>query len=167
MPVLLLTDGTVIDESRDVMIWALSINDPEQWLPEHNTEQYAAIYSLIDDNDFAFKGYLDKYKYADRHPQQPAAYYRAQGEQFLTQLEARLKTQQYLLGDEVSMADIAIFPFIRQFANVDTDWFYQSEYHQLQKWLDHFLQSPAFIEIMQKYPPWTEDLAPQMFGHSV
>lgn len=164
VPVLVLSDGRVIDESRDVMTWALAIDDPEQWLPEQNTEQYAVINSLIDNNDSIFKGYLDKYKYADRYPEQPEVYYRSQGEQFLMLLEARLKTQQYLLNDKVSMADIAIFPFIRQFANVDTDWFYQSRYRELQKWLDHFLQSAMFIEVMEKYPPWTEGAVPQLFS---
>lgn len=153
VPVLVLSDGVVIDESRDVMSWALAINDPEQWLPEQHS---VLINSLLDSNDFEFKNYLDNYKYADRHPQHPAQYYRAQGEVFLALLEARLKSRRFLIGEKVSMADIGIFPFIRQFANVDSDWFYQSRYRQLQVWLDRFLESEAFLQVMDKYPPWTE-----------
>jgi glutathione S-transferase len=153
VPVLVLKDNTIIDESREIMQWSLAINDPEQWLPEHQVNQ---IMQLIDHNDFDFKTHLDHYKYADRHPEHSAEYYRSQGEQFLQLLDNHLTKHQYLFGNKVSLADIAIFPFIRQFANVDTTWFYKSQYQQLQDWLDGFLQSQAFIAVMDKYTPWTE-----------
>lgn len=163
VPVLVLADGSVIDESRDVMTWALSINDPEQWLPKQNQALYAEINSLLDVNDFAFKSHLDHYKYADRYPEFPETYYRTQGEQFIADLEDRLNKQQFLAGDRASMADIGIFPFIRQFANVDADWFYQSRYRKLQHWLDSFLKSQAFNVVMDKYKPWTEEAEPLVF----
>ena len=163
VPVLVLSDGTVIDESRDVMVWALSINDPEQWLPKQNKALYDEINTLLDVNDFEFKNHLDHYKYADRFPEHPEAYYRAQGEQFLLNLEERLNNYRFLIGDNVSLADIGIFPFIRQFANVDTDWFYQSQYRKLQNWLDELLQSQVFNTTMEKYKPWTEEAEPLVF----
>jgi len=154
VPVLVLANGTVIDESRDIMQWALRLNDPEQWLPREKGKSYQLMKQLQDSNDFEFKNNLDKYKYSDRYPEQTARYYRAQCEQFLELLEARLNSHQFLIGDEISMADIGIFPFIRQFANVDRDWFDQSSYPQLQAWLEHFIYSELFNAIMEKYLPW-------------
>ena len=156
VPVLVLANGTIIDESRDIMQWALTLKDPEAWLPKENTEAIDLINSLLDNNDFNFKNWLDLYKYADRHPEQSAEYYRRQGEQFLALLEHRLAKHDFMMGDKISMADIGIFPFIRQFSLVDSDWFYLSPYHNLQIWLKHFLQSELFISVMEKYPPWTE-----------
>ncbi|OQK17013.1 glutathione S-transferase [Methyloprofundus sedimenti] len=163
VPVLLLGNGTIIDESRDIMHWALEQNDPYAWLPKENADASGLIYSLLDDNDFIFKNWLDRYKYADQHPEQSAEYYRSQGEQFLTLLEHRLGQHHFLMGDNVSMADIGIFPFIRQFALVDRDWFYLSPYHNLQAWLDHFIQCQLFMSVMEKYSPWTESSEPLIF----
>ena len=163
VPVLLLANGTVIDESRDIMHWALGQNDPDAWLPKQNADASGLIDSLLDDNDFSFKNWLDRYKYADRHPEQSAEYYRSQAEQFLALLEHRLGHHRFVTGDKVSMADIGIFPFIRQFALVDRDWFYLSPYHNLQAWLDHFIQCQLFMSVMEKYPPWTESSEPLIF----
>ena len=164
VPVLVLTDGTIIDESRDIMYWALEQNDPDKWLPEPAIETRNQIDQLLDENDFNFKNWLDRYKYADRYPQQSAAYYRHQGEQFLASLEYRLSNHRFLMNDTFSVADIGIFPFIRQFAFVDKDWFYQSDYPYLQTWLDYFLQSEIFNSVMKKYPAWTEVSAPVVLG---
>ena len=163
VPVLVLPDGTVIDESRDIMQWALAINDPEQWLAGENTELCSLIQQLLDTNDGEFKNNLDRYKYADRYPEQTAGYYRTQGEQFLAILEHRLNSHQFLIGDKVSLADIGIFPFIRQFANVDSDWFEQSPYPQLQAWLAYFMHAELFISVMEKYPPWMGNSEPVVF----
>lgn len=160
VPVLALADGTIIDESRDIMLWALSLCDPEHWQTDDSATE---INRLLNDNDYDFKQNLDRYKYADRYPQHSAGYYRSQGEQFLTLIEEQLKNNRFLVGDKVSMADIGIFPFIRQFALVDKDWFYQSSYHHLQAWLDYFLESELFISVMQKYPPWAESSEPVIF----
>lgn len=152
VPVLVLPDGRVIDESRDIMQWALQQNDPQAWLGE-SAELLESANALIDCNDREFKANLDGYKYADRHPES-AEFYRQQGELFLQQLEKRLQQHNYLLGGQVSLADMAIFPFIRQFAHVDKNWFEQTAYKALQQWLAGFLVSDYFKKIMVKYPPW-------------
>ena len=138
VPVLVLPDETVIDESRDIIHWALFANDPEKWLPREG--EFRIAESLIDENDLSFKQALDKYKYHVRHPEQSAKHYRTEGEVFLKNLDDRLLETKYLLGHQISIADIAIFPFIRQFAHVDKEWFYQTPYSKLQSWLDVFLQ---------------------------
>ncbi|UZE96429.1 glutathione S-transferase [Alkalimarinus alittae] len=160
VPVLILPDGQVIDESRDIMLWALAQNDPDNWMPALNSVLYKEAISLIDQNDGEFKGYLDRYKYADRYPEHPEAHYRSQGELFLAELDARLQTSQYLLGEQLSVADIAIMPFIRQFAHVDMAWFRQTQYAALQTWLDLLLASTLFNRIMEKYKPWVSDAEP-------
>ncbi len=160
VPVLVLPDGTVIDESRDIMYWALQIHDPEQWLPRENDALTRLIEQLLDANDFAFKNNLDRYKYPDRYPEQSVEYYRAQAEQFLATLEGRLNSHQFLISDQVSLADIGIFPFIRQFANVDSDWFEQLPYPQLHTWLAYFINSGLFNSVMEKYPPWVKGADP-------
>ena len=153
VPVLILVDGTVIDESLDIMSWAISQNDPDCWAGE-NGEYWQQAQSLIEINDNAFKQSLDQYKYADRFPEYPASHYRLQAEDFIQQLESRLSRQSYLLGQNISVADIAIFPFIRQFAFVDKNWFDQSEYTAVQMWLNGFLALPLFTDIMVKEAQW-------------
>lgn len=148
VPVLVLDDGTVIDQSLDIMRWALQFADKDGWL-QADAELTAA---LISENDVSFKQNLDRYKYADRYPEQPAEFYRAQGEIFLARLESLLARNEFLLGAELSFADIAIFPFIRQFAAVDSDWFDNSVYQHLQRWLQSMLASSLFCNIMEKYP---------------
>lgn len=103
VPIIVFPDGSVIDESRDIMLWALSVNDPEQWLPKQ-ADMCAQIIWLLDKNDFKFKANLDKYKYPDRYPEQTPLEYRALGEQFLMLLEATLSQHWFLVGDTVSMA---------------------------------------------------------------
>lgn len=153
VPVLVLPDGQVIDESRDIMHWALSIHDPDHWLLfDHDRQQQA--HELMDINDGIFKQHLDHYKYADRFPEHPTEYYRQQAEVFLQQLDRWLVQSRYLLGDKLSMVDVAIFPFIRQFASVDRCWFDGSVYQHLRHWLDELLDWPLFREVMHKYPRW-------------
>jgi glutathione S-transferase len=147
VPVLQLSDGTVVDESLDIMVWALARRDPDNWLQGSLTE----MLSLIDENDFEFKD-----KYADRFPEYPALYYREHAEDFLMQLENRLSNSPYLFGQQISLADMAILPFIRQFAGVDKDWFEQSAYPFLKVWLANFIDSQLFTSVMKKYPIWLE-----------
>ncbi len=149
VPVLVLADGTVIDESLDIMRWALHQNDPDGWLHEE-----ARAMALIADNDGPFKTALDRYKYSDRHPEQPVAVWRAMGETFLQVLEDHLQQQPGLLGSATSIADVAIFPFVRQFAMVDSGWFAAAPYPALRSWLERWLASTLFLEVMQKQPPW-------------
>lgn len=152
VPVLQLASGQVIEESREILAWALTQQDP-QGLLDTDLAQVAA---LIDENDDEFKHWLDRYKYADRHPEQSQLEYRQQGEAFLQALEALLAKNDYLLGANISKADIAIVPFVRQFAHVDRDAFYSLSYPNVQRWLRHWLEHPVFVRMMKKYTPWEE-----------
>ncbi|WP_028863658.1 glutathione S-transferase [Psychromonas aquimarina] len=152
VPVLQLTDGTVLDESLDIMVWALEKSDPDGWL----TSDLPEMLTLIDENDFEFKQWLDKYKYAERFSEYPVSYYRQQAEDFIFRLENRLLNKPYLFGQKISLADMAIFPFIRQFAGVDKSSFEQSPYPNLKIWLDSLIHSSLFEQAMEKYPLWLE-----------
>lgn len=149
VPVLKFADGSVLEESLDIMHWALSINDPEHWL-NRTTEASAEAMALIRRNDGSFKSALDLYKYAVRFPEHSEEYYRKQAETFLVDLNDRLSKDGYLMGDRFTLPDMAIFPFIRQFSNVNQDWFYASKYHHLIHWLDRLMESELFQSVMQK-----------------
>lgn len=148
VPVLVLPNGQVFEQSLDIMRWALAINDPAAWL----AADASSTLDLIAENDGSFKQALDKYKYAIRFPEQPAQDYRAQGEVFLRKLESRLEQTTFLAGDTLTLADIAIFPFIRQFAGVDAAWFATADYPKLKVWLRCLVESPLFLAIMEKQP---------------
>lgn len=149
VPVMILTDGTIIEESLDIMYWALTDNDPDHWLPT-DKDELLKTQRLILKNDTEFKMWLDKYKYADRHPEQTEQYYREQAEQFLQQLDALLNQHKFLICDQLSLTDVALFPFVRQFAFVNRTWFDQSRYQKLRSWLDGLLSSELFLEVMRK-----------------
>ncbi len=153
VPVLITPENKVIDESLDVMTWALQQHDPEHWLPKNDDEK-AQCEQLVQQNDGTFKHYLDRYKYADRYPEHDQLYYRQQGENILIQLDKLLADNGCLIADRITLADIAILPFIRQFAFVDKAWFDSAPYPYLQAWLQHFLASALFTDTMTKLPPW-------------
>jgi glutathione S-transferase len=138
--------GQVIDESLEIMRWALAQNDPQDWLLDGDSR----IAELIEANDQGFKVHLNRYKYAERYPEQPMEIYRAEGALYLQRLEELLEGREYLLGDHPSLADIALLPFVRQFAHVDREWFAQTPYVRLQAWLQRFLESELFTSIMKK-----------------
>ncbi|WP_085603088.1 MULTISPECIES: glutathione S-transferase [unclassified Pseudomonas] len=138
--------GQVIDESLEIMRWALAQNDPDDWLLGGDSR----IAELIEANDQVFKVHLNRYKYAERYPEQPMEVYRAEGALFLQQLDELLEGRDYLLAGHPSLADIALLPFVRQFAHVDRDWFAQTPYVRLQAWLQRFLESELFTGIMKK-----------------
>lgn len=146
VPVLQCTDGTVIDESLDIMLWALGQNDPEGWMATDQGE----IKTLIAENDGPFKAALDRYKYPTRYPDEDCSGARDHGEDFLQKLNTRLGAQPFLCGDHITMADIAIFPFIRQFANTDREWFDSLALSPLQNWLSARLEGDLFKTIMEK-----------------
>jgi glutathione S-transferase len=153
VPVLVDIDGRVIDQSLDIMLWALRCNDPENWLrPSHATLDETL--ALIADCDGDFKRDLDGYKYPERHPGANAEAHRAQGALFLSRLEARLQATRCLHGEQVALADMAIVPFVRQFAQVDAAWFDQQPWPALHAWLRARLQAPVFENVMAKYAPW-------------
>jgi len=145
VPVLQLPSGEVLDESLDIMHWALTQNDPAHWLSSSAITQ-----SLIDENDTDFKSNLDRYKYPQRFPDGNSLTARDQGFGFLRKLQAQLNGNDYLLGSQVSFVDIAVFPFIRQFANTDVQWFAAQDLPGVQRWLDSLLNSVLFKTVMVK-----------------
>ena len=138
--------GRVIEESLEIMQWALAQHDPDDWLLQGDPR----VQALIAENDQVFKHHLNRYKYAERYPEQPMEHYRAEGEVFLHKLEALLASNDYLLAEHLSLADMALAPFVRQFAHVDREWFAQTPYKRLQHWLQRFLESPLFVAVMAK-----------------
>lgn len=155
VPVLVLPDGAVIDESLDVMHWALGRNDPENWLRGDAPE-------LIVINDGPFKHHLDRYKYPDRYDVDPLEH-RARATDLLAPLEARLSAHANLCGETRSLTDMALFPFIRQFAETDRDFFDRLPMPNLQAWLARHLASPLFERIMLRVEPWKPGDAPVYF----
>ena len=139
-------DGRVIEQSLEIMQWALAQHDPEDWLLQGDP----AVLALIDENDQGFKYYLNRYKYPERYPEHPMEHYRAEGEVFLQKLEGLLAERDYLLTNHLTLADAALAPFVRQFAHVDRVWFAGTSYKRLQVWLQRFLDSPLFVAVMAK-----------------
>ncbi|MDF1747668.1 MAG: glutathione S-transferase [Alphaproteobacteria bacterium] len=154
VPVLHLPQGDVLEESLDIMLWALNQNDPGHWLsPPQGTR--SEMIDLIDRNDGPFKHHLDRYKYPHRYDDvTDATEHRQAGFDILIELNDRLAETDQLFGAQISLADAALFPFIRQFANTDRDWFDAQPLPHLQRWLTGHLSSPLFEGIMAKYPAW-------------
>jgi glutathione S-transferase len=164
VPVLVLPDGKVIDESIAVMRGALARNDPEGWLTGDDAD-------LIARNDGPFKRHLDRYKYPTRYPDEArgdeATFrydHRSGGLAFLTDLDTRLGGRKHLCGGTRTLADIALFPFVRQFANTDRDWFDEQGLPHVQEWLERHLASELFRAIMAKFAPWKAGDEPVLFG---
>ena len=160
VPVAVLSDGTVIDESLALMRWALAQNDPEDWLSGDDA-------ALIAEADGPFKHHLDRYKYPNRYEGEPGfadVDHQEEGLAILTSWDQRLASQPHLLGSARSLADIALFPFIRQFANHNRAWFDAQNLPHLHSWLADHLASALFASIMPKFAPWKADDAPILFG---
>ena len=153
VPVLVLADGSIIDESWDIVKWALAQNDPDNWLGDAN-EYLLDAEMLTETNDFSFKDHLDHYKYANRYPEQSEEYYRMACEEFIEELEDMLEENKYLLADKLTLADISVFPFVRQFSLVNKDWFDHAPYPKVQIWLDTLINSELFQDIFQKHDVW-------------
>ena len=153
VPVLVLEDGTVIEESIEVMRWALSRNDPEGWLERDDPD-------LIEESDGPFKHALDRYKYPSRYDDCDPLPHREAGFAFLRKLDARIAERGQLSGDRRGLADAAIFPFVRQFANHDREWFDAQDLPSLHTWLADHLASPLFKTVMQREKPWKPGNAP-------
>jgi len=149
VPVLHLPDGTLFEQSLDIMHWALLIADPQQWLVDDSVSL-----ELIRQNDEDFKPLLDAYKYADRFPQLSQLQHRNCAEYFLRQLEARLRQHRFLVSERKTITDIAIMPFIRQFAGVEPQWFEQCEYAGVRGWLNRQIDSELFQSVMSKTAFW-------------
>lgn len=149
VPVLHLPDGTVLEQSLDIMRWALSQHDPDNWLTRAPMPEMLA---LIDRNDGPFKLLLDRYKYAERHPERTASAWRDEAVSVhLAELETRLQTQACLIGAHWTLADMALLPFVRQFAQVDRAWFDATPaLPALRAWLERGLALPLFASVMAK-----------------
>lgn len=149
VPVLVVSDDQIIDESLEIMLWALGQSDPQNWL-----ENSRAALSLIAQSDGPFKHNLDRYKYDNRYHGEDSKAHRHNGLQFLESLNTRLIENRFLNGAQIGLADIAIFPFVRQFANTDRGWFDKLILPNLQYWLAARLESDLFANVMSKYPQW-------------
>ena len=150
VPVLVINQDKVIDESIDIIWWALEKNDNASWYHGQSESIQTEITALVAIFDNEFKPLLDNYKYSSRFPEKSADQHRQQTYPYLRQLDQRLSNHTFLLSDKITVADIAIFPFIRQFAFVDKQWFDKADYPSLQRWLVHFIDSSLFQTIMKK-----------------
>ena len=159
VPVLITNDDIIIDESLDIMLWSLKNDKDQTWLSKNSNKEI----ELININDTTFKKWLDRYKYHDRYPENSKDYYRDKCATILSEYDKQLCNTKYLLRDETSITDIAIFPFIRQFANVDYQWF-ENNYTYLTNWLKNISDSNLFKSIMEKYNTWNEKDEPQIIN---
>ncbi len=155
VPVLVMPDGKIVDQSLNIMHWALGQGDPETWLRRDDP-------ALIARNDGPFKQDLDRYKYPERHESDPLAH-RALGLAFLRDLDARVAKQGQLCGAARGLADMAIMPFVRQFSAVDAVWFQAQSLPHLKVWLTGHLTSPLFETSMMRFAPWQEGDVPVLF----
>ncbi len=152
LPVLQLPDGRVLEQSLDIMRWALGQHDPQEWLRDEEADEAHALIAL---NDGLFKQALDRYKYAPRHPgRSPQAWRDEAVELMLAPLDARLADRPYLLRATPSLADMAIVPFVRQFAAVDPAWFDGAPLGALRAWTTRIVASGLFDSVMPKYAAW-------------
>jgi glutathione S-transferase len=158
VPVLVLEHGRVLDESLEIMRWALERRDPQRWLAADG----AATQALIEANDGPFKHHLDRYKYASRYGVDPAEH-RSAGLDILIGLHERLTAQANLCGERMSLADAALLPFVRQYAEVDRSWFDAQPLPSLRRWLERHLSSPLYERISVRVNPWSEGDPPILF----
>ncbi len=156
VPVMVFGDGLILEESLEIMHWTLSKNDPDKWLqPEFSSS--TDMLNLIKKIDKEFKYHLDRYKYSTRYKDADPIFHREKALKVLAPIIESLKKQKYLCGTRVSMADIAIFPFIRQFANTNKKWFDSEKIEPLQSWLKQHLVSKVFLNSMNKWPIWKSE----------
>lgn len=168
VPCLRDTDGRVLDESLDIMLWALGINDPEGWLgprtaAEEGTAVLDTMLAIVREVDGPFKAALDRYKYPPRFPQDDPLEARAAASDFLRGVDARLGESGFLFGPQGALGDFAFLPFLRQFANVDRDWFDGEPWERLSAALERFESSARFARIMGRPAPWSPGAAPLIF----
>ena len=143
-------NGAILDESLEIMVWALNISDPNNWLRETSKGN-----ELIEICDGPFKNALDRTKYPNRYPDENAVENRVLASDFLNLIESQLDPN--LFGENLNLADIAILPFIRQFAHIDFNWFLSQPWPKTAQWLETFKTSEMFNSVMKKYPKWKED----------
>jgi len=154
----------VIEESIEVMIWALNASDPDNLMHREDLEQLPKMLSLISVFDNEFKRCFDKYQCSKRYHEDSLVQDRQVCEKYIEQLEVRLQQHDYFFSDKMSLADIALLPFIRKFSKVERQWYLQSPYPKLRAWLNRYLQSRMFSKVMTKFPLWLESRELVIFG---
>ncbi|WP_373959530.1 glutathione S-transferase [Vibrio gigantis] len=164
VPVLVLPNGQIIEQSIEVMNWALKHNDPQDLLRSSNPTLSEQIQQLIRINDDDFIGHLEKYRASVRYRNIDVELRRHACEVFISQLEARLTNQPYLFGETPSLADFAVMPFVSQFVRVEKKWFVKSEYQNVGRWLRAHLDSKLYTQVMKQYPLWNETKQDCLFG---
>lgn len=147
---------TVIEESLEVMLWALAENDPEDLLQTSVPEALSDMLKIINRFDNDFKTSLEQYKCGKRYHEDNLVFYRQECELFIQDLEQRLEQHSFIMSENESLADIALLPFIRQFARIERHWYLQSPYPKVRQWLNRYLQSVMFTKVMAKYPLWLD-----------
>ncbi len=153
VPVLVLQSGEVIDESLDVIDWALNLNDPDNWQRSKDNEKTK---ELIKINDGEFKYHLDRYKYSKRYDNEDPEFHRKKCLSFIEKVNSELQNSKYIFDDAISYIDISLLPFIRQFRIADKEWFDELPYENVKSWLSNFLNSELLKSIMSKYDLWKE-----------
>jgi len=168
VPVLVICDDVtqknykIIDQSLAIMLWALKLNDPKDLLFNNEASELMTMLNIINKYDSEFKPALEKYKCAKRYHENTIVECREACEVFIKNIEQRLSSQSFIMSTEESLVDIALLPYIRQFARVERQWYLQSRYPKTRMWLNNYLQSPMFTKIMAKHPIWlnnTVDIA--------
>lgn len=149
VPVLVLPSGEIIDQSWEIMLWALNQRDPDDWWPQ-DVDIRNEIEKLVAANDLQFKPLLDRYKYSVRYPELSTVEHRSMAEKFIENIEERLTAGIFLMGSKLTVVDVAVFPFLRQFVAVDDNWFQGSAYNQLKKYMAHFEKTEIFQKVMAK-----------------
>ena len=163
VPILILDDrqgpdhAVVVDESLDIMLWALKKSDPQNLLYSDDSNALPEMLANIERFECDFVEVLEKYKYAGRFRDFSQLFYRRQCEIFIQELEQRLDQHDYFMGPTPSLMDYALLPFIRQFAKVERQWYMQSQYVNVRDWLNRHLQQPLFTKAMAKFPLWVEN----------
>ncbi|MGS0676366.1 glutathione S-transferase [Shewanella sp. 0m-4] len=156
VPVLVQADGKVIEQSLEVMLWALTLSDPDDHLDNADPQALDEMLALITVFDTEFKVCLEKYRCSKRYHEASLIEDREACETYLKGLEQRLTQHKYLISDSPSLVDLALLPFIRQFARVERQWYRQSPYPNLRDWLNSYLQSRMFSKVMTQHPLWLE-----------
>ena len=164
VPVLITADGLVIDESLSIMQWAFSQTDPDDYIDKSIPNSLADMLAVITIFDNDFKGYLEQYRCAKRYHEPSVIKDRQECERYLADLESRLCLHAYLMSDKPSLIDLALMPYIRQFARVERQWYLQSPYPKLRQWLNRYLQSRMFSKVMTKNPMWLDTKEQVVFG---
>lgn len=157
-------NNTVVDESLDIMLWALNRNDPDNLFYSEDPEALPEMLRVIQENDDAFKPSLEKYKRAKRFHGDDLEACRVECEPFVQALEQRLVKHEFFMGPTPSLLDYALLPFIRQFSRVNKPVFSGGEYTNLHRWLSQHLQGRLFARAMIQYPLWLDNREVCLFG---